>query len=91
MDTDHILEMACIITDGDMNIVAEVCSNAVHMPSTNSIAIIILNNLSLSLSLSPFFRQGPDVIVHQPDSVLDAMGPWCREHHGRVSAIHVCE
>ena len=24
VDTDHILEMACIITDGDMNIVAEV-------------------------------------------------------------------
>lgn len=34
VDTDHILEMACIITDGDMNIVAEVCSMAVHTPTT---------------------------------------------------------
>ena len=51
VDTDHILEMACIVTDGDMNIIAE----------------------------------GPDLIVHHPDSVLDAMGEWCTEHHGRVS------
>ena len=29
--------------------------------------------------------QGPDVIVHQPDMVLDAMGEWCKENHGKVS------
>lgn len=44
----HILEVAVILTDGDLEIIAE----------------------------------GPDLIVHQPDEVLDAMDTWCTEHHG---------
>jgi oligoribonuclease len=47
-DTDHVLEIATLITDGELELVAE----------------------------------GPDLVVHQPDAVLDAMGDWCREHHG---------
>lgn len=45
---DTILEIATIITDGQLSIVAE----------------------------------GPNIVVYQPDSVLDAMGDWCKEHHG---------
>ncbi len=26
--------------------------------------------------------EGPDLVVHQPDSVLDAMDEWCTQHHG---------
>jgi hypothetical protein len=26
--------------------------------------------------------QGPDMAIHQPDSVLDNMNDWCKEHHG---------
>lgn len=37
---DHILEAACLITDQDLNIVAE----------------------------------GPNIIINQPDSILDGMG-----------------
>jgi len=44
----HILEIATLVTDADLNILGE----------------------------------GPDLIVHQPDSVLDDMGSWCTEHHG---------
>ncbi|MDQ6956543.1 MAG: oligoribonuclease [Mariprofundaceae bacterium] len=47
-NVDTILEIATIITDGQLNIVAE----------------------------------GPNIVIHQPDSVLDAMGDWCKEHHG---------
>jgi len=47
-NVDTILEIATIITDGQLNTVAE----------------------------------GPNIVVHQPDSVLDAMGDWCKEHHG---------
>ncbi|XP_064595656.1 oligoribonuclease, mitochondrial-like isoform X1 [Liolophura sinensis] len=49
LERDQILEMACIVTDADLNIVAE----------------------------------APDLIIHHPDSVLDAMGDWCKEHHGK--------
>ena len=26
--------------------------------------------------------EGPDLVIHQPDAVLDAMDPWCIAHHG---------
>jgi len=47
-DTCEILEIATIITDGDLNVLAE----------------------------------GPDIVVHQPDLVLDAMDAWCTRQHG---------
>lgn len=47
---DHILEAACLISDGDLNIIAE----------------------------------GPNIIINQPDSILDSMGEWCRKTHGEV-------
>lgn len=44
----RILEIATVITDGRLEILAE----------------------------------GPDLVVHQPDAVLDAMDEWCTRHHG---------
>ena len=43
----HIIEIATLITDGSLEIVAE----------------------------------GPDLVIHQPDSVLEGMNEWCTEHH----------
>jgi len=48
-EVDTILEIATIITDEHLNIVAE----------------------------------GPNLAVHQPDAVLDAMNDWCKQHHGQ--------
>lgn len=47
--TDAVLEIATLITNADLEIIAE----------------------------------GPDLVVHQPDAVLDNMSEWCTEHHGR--------
>jgi len=47
-EVDTILEIATIITDGQLNVVAE----------------------------------GPNLAVHQPDSVLEGMNEWCKQHHG---------
>lgn len=44
----RILEIATLVTDADLRVVAE----------------------------------GPDLVVHQPESVLDAMDEWNTEHHG---------
>jgi len=44
----RILEIATIVTNGELEILAE----------------------------------GPDLVVHQPDAVLDAMDAWCTLHHG---------
>lgn len=47
-DTCKILEIATIVTDADLDVVAE----------------------------------GPDLVVHQDDAVLEAMDEWCTTHHG---------
>nr|XP_021184071.2 probable oligoribonuclease [Helicoverpa armigera] len=48
IEKDHILEIACVVTDADLNIVA----------------------------------QGPNIIINQPDSILDGMNDWCVSQHG---------
>ncbi len=48
-DRDRILEVAVLVTDGDLEIVAE----------------------------------GPNLIVHQSDDVLNAMDEWNTRHHGQ--------
>lgn len=49
VERDHIIEVAVIITDGELNTVAE---------------------------MEP-------IIIHQDDSVLNAMDEWCQQHHGK--------
>ncbi|XP_038565069.1 small fragment nuclease isoform X2 [Micropterus salmoides] len=49
IEKDQIIEMACIITDSDLNILAE----------------------------------GPNLIINQPDQLLEGMSLWCKEHHGK--------
>ncbi|XP_009005090.2 oligoribonuclease, mitochondrial isoform X2 [Callithrix jacchus] len=49
IEKDQIIEMACLITDSDLNILAE----------------------------------GPNLIIKQPDELLDSMSDWCKEHHGK--------
>jgi|SRR5690606_7155949 len=44
----EILEIAVLVTDANLEVIAE----------------------------------GPDVVLHQPDAVLDAMDEWCTQHHG---------
>lgn len=47
-DRDTILEIATLVTDGDLDVVAE----------------------------------GPDLVIHQTDAVLESMSEWCKTHHG---------
>jgi len=49
----HIIEAACLITDKDLNIIAE----------------------------------GPNVIIHQPEEILNLMDDWCTKTHGEVKTI----
>ena len=45
---ERIIEIATVITDGQLNVV----------------------------------KEGPDLVVHQPQALLDAMDDWNRSHHG---------
>ncbi|MCA9688691.1 MAG: oligoribonuclease, partial [Myxococcales bacterium] len=47
-DSCRILEIATIVTDGELTILGE----------------------------------GPDLVIHQPEDVLSAMGEWCTKQHG---------
>ncbi|HSW75952.1 MAG TPA: oligoribonuclease [Candidatus Saccharimonadales bacterium] len=49
-NNDVILEIATIITDNDLNIIAH----------------------------------GPDLVIKQPDEILNAMNTWCIEQHGKT-------
>ncbi|KAF4108406.1 small fragment nuclease [Onychostoma macrolepis] len=49
IEKDQIIEMACIVTDSDLNVIAE----------------------------------GPNLIINQPDELLDGMSDWCKDHHGK--------
>uniref|UniRef100_A0A671TU63 Oligoribonuclease, mitochondrial n=1 Tax=Sparus aurata TaxID=8175 RepID=A0A671TU63_SPAAU len=49
IEKDQIIEMACIITDSELNVLAE----------------------------------GPNLIINQPDELLEGMSEWCKEHHGK--------
>ncbi len=53
-ELDTILEIATIITDAELNIIAE----------------------------------GPNLAIHYPDTVLDNMNDWCKEHHGESGLTH---
>lgn len=47
---DSVIEIAVIVTDEQLNIIAE----------------------------------GPNLIIHRPQEVMDAMNDWCKQHHGQV-------
>jgi oligoribonuclease len=55
-ETDVVLEIATIVTDKHLNILAE----------------------------------GPVLAIHQPDSILDNMDPWCVETHGKTGLTARC-
>ena len=48
-ETDHVIEIATIVTDSQLNVIAE----------------------------------GPSIVIHQSDEVLENMNPWCIEQHGK--------
>ncbi|MEW6590857.1 MAG: oligoribonuclease [Pseudomonadota bacterium] len=52
-DTDRIIELAIVVTDADLNTVAE----------------------------------GPVLVVHQPDAVMNAMDSWNKGTHGKSGLI----
>ncbi|XP_050075532.1 probable oligoribonuclease [Anopheles maculipalpis] len=53
VDNDRILEIACIVTDSQLNIIAK----------------------------------GPNVVINEPDTLLNAMNDWCKEHHAKSGLI----
>lgn len=78
IEKDQIIEMACIITDSDLNVLAEV------RPTQLSPGLC----QTCELKQPPLSVQGPNLIINQPDSLLEGMSEWCKEHHGKVS--HLC-
>jgi len=57
VNTDRIMEVACIITNNDLRVLAE----------------------------------GPNIVIHQPDSVLNAMDKWCFDTHTKTGLFAQCQ
>lgn len=96
VEKDQILEMACLITDCDLNVLAEVSaepgaasrspplrphegSGGPGIPSCPNDPLRKVWGTLCFPSL-----QGPNLIINQPDELLDGMSEWCKEHHGKV-------
>ncbi|XP_076636365.1 putative oligoribonuclease isoform X2 [Colletes latitarsis] len=56
-DEDTILEIACIITDNNLNVVSE----------------------------------DFNVVINQPDAVLENMSEWCIDHHAKSGLVDDCK
>lgn len=71
LSSNYILEIACIVTDFNLTTIHEG---------------LFLSRSTSRCTLVPV-RAGPDLVVHHPKSLLDAMGPWCMEHHTRSGLV----
>ncbi|KAH7977240.1 hypothetical protein HPB49_000082 [Dermacentor silvarum] len=56
LETDRIMEVACVVTDRDLN---------------------------------PLSR-GLNLVLHQSDDILEEMGDWCKEQHGKSGLTQKC-
>ncbi|XP_065342978.1 oligoribonuclease, mitochondrial isoform X2 [Cloeon dipterum] len=56
LEKDKILEIACLLTDGELNNV----------------------------------KEGPELIIHQTDEILDNMNEWCTNQHGKTGLTESC-
>ncbi|XP_023014858.2 oligoribonuclease [Leptinotarsa decemlineata] len=56
LDRDKIMEVASLITDSHLNIIAE----------------------------------GPEIVIHQPEDVLNNMNEWCLKQHGKTGLTESC-
>lgn len=52
-ERERIIEVAVLVTDGELNVLAE----------------------------------GPELVLRQPDAILDAMDDWNRKHHGESGLV----
>ena len=41
-------------------------------------------SIYISLIICRLYFKGPDLVIHQPDSALEAMDDWCTKQHGEV-------
>lgn len=57
-DTDHIIEVAVLITDGDLSV--------------------------------PYI-EGPNLVIHQPEEVLQNMNEWCITNHEKTGLTKRCQ
>ncbi|KAH1263528.1 Oligoribonuclease [Glycine max] len=68
IEVDRILEIACIITDGNLTKTVETIWDLSFFQYTPS-------------SPEHFLDLGPDLVIHQTKECLDRMGEWCQSHH----------
>ena len=77
----HSLTLVCVIYSYNS-------FNVKHCTSQKRTSDLVKLNADLIVSFSLKF-QGPDLVVHQPDSALNAMDEWCTKHHREVCSCYL--
>ena len=58
-------------------------------PQSEPMTGALLAEVMAGRSHSAFVAEGPEVVVHQPDNVLDAMGEWCTKVYNIQLATNI--
>jgi oligoribonuclease (3'-5' exoribonuclease) len=49
--------------------------------------IVFLHAVDMHVVIHITRLQGPDITIHHPQSVLDNMNDWCKEHHTKSGLV----
>ncbi|KRZ80790.1 Oligoribonuclease, mitochondrial [Trichinella papuae] len=71
IDNDRLMEIACMVTEGDENLTIVAEARFQHF------------KFSITLCSVLFFK-GPNIIIHQDDVLLANMNEWCKTQHGKT-------
>ncbi|GFS07885.1 small nuclease [Elysia marginata] len=77
----RIIEIACIVTEGDLTIVAKSQSQN-PMSDWNKLNSKFIRQ-SITINCKSLINSGPNLVIHQDDELLEGMDEWCTLHHGQ--------
>ena len=87
IETEVIMEMACVITDGNLNIIAEADDIVIKVQCPFEFARDFSFIFGIGNGLRHFCTSSIDKVDEEK---LDNMGEWCQNQHGKSGLTEKC-
>lgn len=81
INTDRLLEVAVVVTNGNLDTVCHIIC---------IFFILLINNLSFVLPIDPKVRQFGPFIIKTEKHILDSMNEWCVKTHTESGLVKQC-
>src|SRR3954468_15451195 len=89
---DQILEIACLVTDKELNILAEGPNLAIHQPEATLAAMDEWNQTHHGRSgLLDRVRSSQETIASAERQTLEFLAPWCAPRSSPLCGNSVCQ